>query len=182
MAALRMKNPTPMRAVRRAIRVFGATCIAFYADPTEASSQLNFDLPAHYYFYEGCYTLERASKAGWLDRIETDVHLTLTRLEWDTLRRFVVRAAPGTEASWYPKVYWLLVGNVGPLHLAWEWPGFDWLTMVFPVEGWDGESPLVGEAIHNTDEWGYSQILYPCDSYVGCAREPRKTALPADAG
>lgn len=94
-----------------------------------------------------------------LEVLEDAVQLTLVELvptEGVVVHQFVVRAGPGQQASWYPKVSWLLVGDSGPLQVGWEWPGYDWVTAVFQVDHWDGETPLEGTIRHATDVIGYN--------------------------
>ncbi|RMH18318.1 MAG: hypothetical protein D6701_06485 [Gemmatimonadetes bacterium] len=127
-----------------------------FPGPLEAQDPAS--IPEHFYKYVGCYELLMAAEPEWASIIERRVALTTIRLataEDAHARQFVARAAPGETTSWYPKVYWLLAGDVGPLRIGWEWPAFDRVRAVFGVEDWDGESPLHGELSHSTDVTDY---------------------------
>jgi len=124
-----------------------------------AEAQVSAFLPEHFYKYEGCYELEVAKDAEWVKPLERRLQLTTVQLApigGVVVHQFVARAGPGEPASWYPKLSWLLVGDVGRLQISWEWPMFDWVTAEFTTEGWDGERPLEGEIRHSTDVIGYA--------------------------
>lgn len=132
--------------------------VAFVGMTCPVQAQEVDKLPEHFLRYEGCYELRADESPGWVAVLEDGIQLTLVELastQRVSVREFVVRAAPGEAASWYPKVSWLLIDDLSPLQISWEWPLFDWVTAVFPVDDWDGETPLEGEISHSTDVIGY---------------------------
>jgi hypothetical protein len=66
-----------------------------------------------------CYSLAFASEPEWVDRLERRIYLSDVRVLAPSINVpvFVVRPAPGTMASHYPKVTWLI--SSGAFRVRW---------------------------------------------------------------
>lgn len=116
-----------------------------------------------YFAIEGCYEVRPEGGAAWLRGLENRIYLSTSELVPSSPREapeFVVRAAPGQRASWFPAVTWLLGAGGGPLQVTW-WGPMEMVVATFPVEDLQEPRRLDGSVRYLTDILGYPPPRVP---------------------
>jgi len=126
-----------------------------------AAAQDPFDVDERYYAFNGCYEVGlEESSAWWVTALEERIYLSMAQLASRPnveVPAFVVRPAPGYQASPFPQISWLLVGGTAPLQITWEFPLFTWVVATFEVEGIGRPERLSGTVRYFSDELSEEQ-------------------------